>query len=172
MNGSAMAARGCAQGERGVRSQEFERCQSHLFSSRKVLPDAKSRWPGGSSTAARPAASRSWSESTLAARAEHTRSYTPRSVHSTRRTRLPAGRRAHLRAAERRQARRRCSTKRLAHPCTAAAPSRRRVCEGFVHARGAAALTRILVTWQRVQDDFLAPIRKLLPSERDIARLM
>ena len=44
--------------------------------------------------------------------------------------------------------------------------------EGIVHTRGAAALTRILVTWQRVQDDFLAPVRKLLPSERDIARLM
>jgi len=44
--------------------------------------------------------------------------------------------------------------------------------EGIVHARGAAAFTQILVTWQRVQDGFLAPVRKLLPSERDIARLM
>ena len=123
VNDSAMAARRCAQGERGVRSQEFERWQSHLISSRNVLPDAKSRWPGGSRTAARPAASRSWGESTLAARAEHTRSYTLRSVHSTRRTRLPAGRRAHLRAAERRQARRRRSSKWLAHSCTAAASS-------------------------------------------------
>ena len=154
-----------------VRSRELERWQSHLISSRKVLPDANSRWPGGSSTAARPAASRLWSESTLAARAEHTRSYTLLSVHSAHRTRLPAGRRAHLRAAERRQARRRCSTKRLEHPCTAAAPSRRQ-CQGIVHARGVAALTRNLVTWQRGQDDFLTPVRKLLPSERDIARLM
>ena len=166
-----MAARGCAQGERGVRSREFERWQSHLISSRKVLPDAKSRWPGGSSTAARPAASRSWSESSLAASAEHTRSYKLLSVHGARRTRLPAGRRAHLRAAERRQARWRRSTKRLAHPYTATAPSRR-LCEGIVHARGAAALTQILVTWQRGQDDNLAPVRKLLPRERDIARLM
>ena len=46
------------------------------------------------------------------------------------------------------------------------------VCEGIVHARGAAALTQILMTWQRVQDDFVAPVRKLLPRERDIARLM
>ena len=82
-----MAARGCAQDEGGVRSREFERWQSHLIPSRKVLPDAKSRWPGGSSTAARPAAIRSWSESTLAARAEHTRSYKLLSVHSARRTR-------------------------------------------------------------------------------------
>ena len=44
--------------------------------------------------------------------------------------------------------------------------------EGIVHARGAAAITQNLVTWQRVQDDFVTPIRKLLPSERDIARLM
>ena len=44
------------------------------------------------------------------------------------------------------------------------------VCERIVHARGAAALTRNLVTWQRGQDDFVTPVRKLLPSERDIAR--
>ena len=73
-----------------VRSREFERWQSHLISSRKVLPDANSRWPGGSSTAARPAASRSWSESPLAARAEHKRSYTLLSVHSACRAGLPA----------------------------------------------------------------------------------
>ena len=46
------------------------------------------------------------------------------------------------------------------------------VCEGIVHARGAAALTRNLVTWQRGQDGFLTPVRKLLPWERDIARAM
>ena len=74
-----------------MRSREFERWQSHLISSRKVLPDANSRWPGGSSTAARPrAASRSWSESPLAARAEHKRSYTLLSVHSACRAGLPA----------------------------------------------------------------------------------
>ena len=44
--------------------------------------------------------------------------------------------------------------------------------EGIVHAGGAAALTQNLVTWQRGQDDFVAPVRKLLPSERDIARAM
>ena len=104
-----------------MRSREFERWQSHLISSRKVLPDANSRWPGGSSTAARPAASRSWSESPLAARAEHKRSYTLLSVHSARRAGLPAGRRAHLRAAERRQSRRSRGSTRLAHPCTATA---------------------------------------------------
>ena len=42
-----------------MRSREFERWQSHLISSRKVLPDANSRWPGGSSTAARPRAASS-----------------------------------------------------------------------------------------------------------------
>ena len=46
MNGTGVAV--AWMGERGVRSQEFERCQSHLKSSTKVLPDAKSRWPGGS----------------------------------------------------------------------------------------------------------------------------
>ena len=46
------------------------------------------------------------------------------------------------------------------------------VCERIVHARGAAALTQNLVTWQRGQDDFLTPVRKLLPWERDIARAM
>ena len=105
-----------------VRSREFERWQSHLISSRKVLPDANSRWPGGSSTAARPAASRSWSESPLAARAEHKRSYTLLSVHSACRAGLPRfQRQTHLRAAERRQSRRSRGSTRLAHPCTATA---------------------------------------------------
>jgi len=44
--------------------------------------------------------------------------------------------------------------------------------EGIVHVRGAAALTQILVTWQRGQDEFVTPVRKILPSERDIARAM
>ena len=154
-----------------VRSREFERWQSHLISSRKVLPDANSRWPGGSSPAARPAASRSWSESPLAARAEHKRSYTLLSVHSACRAGLPARKRAHMSAANA-----------VRNGGDAADQGWRirvlpllfvtAVREGIVHARGAAALTQILVTWQRGQDDFVAPVRKLLPWERDIARLM
>ena len=40
------------------------------------------------------------------------------------------------------------------------------------HGRGAAALTQILVTWQRGQDEFVARGRKVVQWERDIARLM
>ena len=36
------------------------------------------------------------------------------------------------------------------------------------NARGAAALTQILVTWQRGQDDFVARIRKAVPWKRDL----
>ena len=153
-----------------MRSREFERWQSHLISSRKVLPDANSRWPGGSSTAARPrAASRSWSESPLAARAEHKRSYTLLSVHSACRAGLPAAD-GHT-----------CAPLNVASLGGVAAAQGWRIrvppplsscVKEIVHARGAAALTQILVTWQRGQDDFVAPVRKLLPWERDIARLM
>ena len=172
MNGSATAAGGCAQGERGVRSREFERWQWHLISSRKALPDAKSHWPGGGSTAARPAASRSWSESSLAARADYTRSRTRccQYIAHAGRGFQQAGEHtcAPLNAA-------RLGGDAAAHGWRIRVPPPLHltaVCEGIVHARGVAALTQILVTWQRGQDDILAPVRKLLPSERDIARLM
>ena len=135
------------------------------------MPDAKSRWPGGSRTAARPAASRTWSESFLAARAEHTRSYTLLSVHSARKTGLSgAGEHicAPLNAA-------RLDGDAAANGWRMRVPPRLHltaVREGIVHAGGAAAITQNLVTWQRGQDDFVARIRKLLPRKRDIARLM
>ena len=134
------------------------------------MPDAKSRWPGGSSTAARPAASRLWSESPLAARAEH-------SARTRCRQYIAHAGRGFRRAGEHICAP--LSAARLDGDA-AAKGWRMRVppplhlvalCEGIVHARGAAALTQNLVTWQRVQDDFLTPVRKLLPRERDIARL-
>ena len=109
----------------------------------------------------------------MAARAEHARSYTPRWVQYI----------AHAGRGFQRAGEHICAPLNTARLGGDAAPKGWRihvppplhlvaVCEKIVHARGAAALTRILVTWQRVQDDFVTPIRKLLPSERDIARLM
>ena len=118
---------GCGQGERGVRSREFERWRCTYYRPARRCPTQKAA--GRADAAQRPGqqragcgASRPWLHALSTSLA-----YTLLSVHSACRTGLPAGRRGHLHAAERRQARRKRSSKRLMHPCAATASPRRHV---------------------------------------------
>ena len=59
------------------------------------------------------------------------------------------------------------SSLRMPHPHASAAPSQLGAVR-VKNARGAAAFTQILVTWQRGQADFVARIRKAVPWKRDL----
>ena len=79
---------------------------------------------------------------------------------------------AHLRRLECRGARRRRSSLRMAHPQATVPPSRLGARAGVDRARGAAALTQNLVTWQQGQGAIVARGRNVVPWDRDIARPM